>query len=73
MKIAEFVELDVWDADRAANFRRMINLTKVYQIASCGNSKFTRIIFENQIEIIINGKFDAVKMEIKRQLKNEEA
>ena len=30
MKIAEFVELDVWGADRAANFRRMINLTKVY-------------------------------------------
>jgi len=51
----------------------VVNLTKVSQIASCGTSKFTRIIFENQTEIIINGKFDAVKMEIKRQLKNEEA
>jgi hypothetical protein len=37
------------------------------------NIKITKIIFENQTEIIINGKFDAVKMEIKRQLKNEEA
>ena len=73
MKIAEFVELGVWDADRAANFPTMINLAKVSQIASCGERKFTRIIFENQTEIIINGKFDAVKMEIKRQLENEEA
>jgi len=71
MKIAEFVELCVWDADRAANFPTMINLAKVSQIASCGERKFTRIIFENQTEIIINGKFDAVKMEIKHQLESE--